>query len=304
MNSQRLAWAVATTGWIAAAVAISATFRVTTSGQSPVISRAAGDAKEVGRLKKQVVTLENETGALRAELDRMRSFLEMKKTADARAQASGEEQLSDGEKRARVSWALGRLQDLARKLPATDEATYKELKDAFMTLARSSLEDPEPFRKAFDEAADPTTKSLLLPHLMARDREGAPALLKEELKRTEDPDYRATLLDNLRVMTNVNQDPEAQKLFFSSLDENSPPRARRTAVEALAQVSSPEAQQTLLEVAAGDSDEANREAAIRHLAENPDTRSRILEMMAKEPNARLRTIGECTAKLAEAQPSE
>lgn len=234
----------------------------------------------------------------------MRSFLEMKKTTDARARAAGEEQLSEDEKRAQVGQALGRLQDLARKLPATDEATYKELKDAFMTLARSSLDDPTPFRKAWEDARDPMTRTLLLPHLMMRDREGAPALLKEELRNADDPDYRATLLDNLRVMTNVSQDPEAQKIFYSSLGEDSPPRARRAAVEALAQVSSPEAQQVLLEVAVSESDEPTREAAIRHLAENPDTRSRILEMMAKEPDQRLRTIGECTAKLAESQSSD
>ncbi|MGH7822547.1 MAG: HEAT repeat domain-containing protein, partial [Candidatus Binatia bacterium] len=88
-------------------------------------------------------------------------------------------------------------------------------------------------------------------------------------------------------------------ILLSALETESAPRARLAAITALGQLGTAEAEQALLEAARGDSDSANREAAIRKLAENPDTRGRLGQMLSEEPNERLRTIGECTAKLAE-----
>ncbi|MGH7858720.1 MAG: hypothetical protein ACREQY_15450, partial [Candidatus Binatia bacterium] len=194
---------------VVAAVSVVAALR---PGRASVESgeRDPQSSVEIARLRRQIVATESDAEALRAELDRLRTALQAKRTMEAQLAASGEDERSEEEKRQRVSSALSRLAEIVPRLSGGDEAAFTEMRDVFLTLARAPMEDPTLFRKAYEEARDPLTKTILLPHFLARDREGSADLLKQELQRSEDPQLRTAILERLRFSTNVAEDPEAR----------------------------------------------------------------------------------------------
>ncbi|MGH7823119.1 MAG: HEAT repeat domain-containing protein [Candidatus Binatia bacterium] len=301
MNRQPLPWAISAVSLLVAAVSVFAALRL---GPEPSagVAEVGAPSEEVQRLRRHVALLESEGLSLRAELDRLRRSLQARRTMEAQQAASGDDRLSPEEKRERLATALGRLRDIVPRLSSGGEAVFAEMRDVFLGMARAPMDDPTLFRKAYEEAADPLTKTILLPHLLARDREGSADLLKRELAENDDPQLRSAILERLRFSTDVAADPEAQRAYLSALEGGESPRARQAAVAALSAVPSPDVEQALLEVAGADPDPETREAAIRQLAENPRTRPQLLQALANEPDERLRKVGECTAALAPPVP--
>lgn len=302
MNESRIPWIITVAALVLATAAGIASFRAAPASRTVAPVESSG---EVGELRRALAAVESEAGALRTELDRLRMLLQMKQQSDAVLERSGLASLPESERRKRLSGAFGSLRDLAPRLENGDQAVYEQMREVFLTFAAAPPDEADAFRKAFEEAESPLTRTILLPHLLARDRAGAADLLKREIAQAEDPVYRARLLENLRHTAPPEGDPEATRIFLDVLGSgtdgaNATARERRAAVTGLARLDSTEAEARLLEVAETDPDGDVRALALRHLARNPQTRDNVLEIVAGEPDDRLRTIGECTARLAEA----
>lgn len=300
MNRNAIPWLVAA---VAVLVSISSVVgfrsRLTSGGSSA----SAPDPRdeEVARLRRRVASMESEAGMLRAELDRMTELLRMKRATQEHDAATGDDKVSDDERRVRLAKALTRLKDLAPQLRTVapgDTKVLEGLRDVFHDMLKAPLDDPTPFKKAYAEADDPLTKQMLVMHIVGRDPEGAKAFLLQEIARTQDPELKADLVAHLGLVKGGLEDPAAQKVFFSAIQPDQAPRARQAAVQALVQIASPQAQEALMQVASSEPDEATREEAIRALAKSPEMRSKLLELVGSDPSERVRTLGECTAKLA------
>lgn len=299
MNREAIAWSVAAVAGVVALVALASPLRglpTTPGSETPGVR----SDDELRALRRRLLLMQSESGALRAELDRLRRLLEMKKAHEAHVADTGEANLGEGEKRERAAQALGRLEDLVAQLHQDpQQEVYEGLQKVLLDLFRSPIDDPAIFLEKYGATTDPVAKAMILPHLAARLGEGLSGFVTQELERTQDPGVREQLITQLGVHASPEQDATAKEIFLSALSGESSPRARLEAVVALSKVRTPEVDQALLDVAARDSDPAVREAVIRHLAGNPDTRSRVLELLAADPNEHLRKIGECSAALAE-----
>jgi hypothetical protein len=300
MNRTWLPWTVAVVSLLIAVLSVFAG----RSNEAAKIDKAATavcDPNELARLKRAALMSENDSHTLRIELDRMRGMLEQKKVSD-QIRASWEPPGQTNEqRRERLGKALANLPALARQMLTGETEAYEGMREVVHAMLTAPQDDATPFLRTYETSDDPTVRRLVLPHIVARDAAGAKPFLLAELQKATDPELRADIITNIRWATDVSKDPEAQSTLLSVLQGESEPRARRAAVEMLAGVATPDAQEALVGVAASDSDPQARETAIRFLAQNPATRSRVLEVVGQEPNERLRTVDECTAKLAALQ---
>lgn len=294
-----LPWIVTALSLLAGSAGVAFGLRSASVAEPPAAGRVSCDPADLGRLQRQLVATENDAKALRGELDRMRVLVGMKKVADQKKAERGEDKLSDEQKRERLTKALADVKELMPRLASGEKEAYAGMREVIFALAGAPPDAAAQIRQAYEETQDPATRRLLLPHILSRDSVNGRAFLFDQLAQAKDPDLRADLLMDLEYVTDLPSDSEAQQTLLSAVTSaDSSPRARQMAVEELAKARSPEADQALAGVAAGDYEPATREAAIRALAARPETRAQMLELAGKEPDERLRTIGECTARLS------
>lgn len=294
-----LPWAVAAACLSVALAALSVAWQAGAVGiRQAVPTRDEGSGKEVASLRRRLTASANEAAALRMELDRMRVLLALKKASDARDIATGEDQLSEQQRRKRLEGALARLDGLVSQLHGNpDQSVFVAMQDVLRAMLGAPQDGPGAFLEKYRTASDPLEKVLLLPHLAARLGSDLPGFVSNELEHAEDPALRAQLVAALRVHTQPAEDPVARELLFEALHDEKSPAARQHAVEALSTLRSPETEDALLQVAAADPDLAVREASIRTLAADPAARDRLLRTLATQGD-RLRTLGECAIRLA------
>jgi hypothetical protein len=243
---------------------------------------------------------------LRRELDRVRSLVELRNASDRRRAELGLDQLSVADRRERAAAALKRLPELASQLMSGRREVYEGMREVVLAMLDAPREGPEdalPFREAYEASEDVTVRRLLLPHILSRDPERAKGFLLSELAHAEDPELRADMIESVRFVADVGTDVEAQRVLAEALRNETHPRARQAAVEGLGGAQSSEAEAALLAAASGDPDPKTRELAIRALAGRPASREKVLELVSRESDERLRTVGECTAKLAALEQS-
>lgn len=298
MDRAVLPWTVAAVSALVAVVSLVKGRSGGAPAELPPVE-AQCDANDLARLRRNVATAENENRFLRAEMDRMRAMLEQKKASDkVRKEWDGGVELTEEQRKEKLAVALQRLPELAQRLVTGEKEVYEGMREVVHSMLNAPMDDPTLFREAYDRNDDATVRRLVLPHIVARDPTNARAFLMQELRSAENPDLRTDILSNLRFATKVAEDAEAQQVLVSALEKESEPRARQAAVDILSTVAAPEVQEALLKAAGADPDEHTREVAIRTLAANPQTRERVLELTANVSDERLRTIGECTARLA------